>query len=172
MSRREEIINIEDIKLEKEGKPFLTNIYQITLIKLKEKVSVIEIRASTIALLIKYVMEIVEETPLKGVEQKELALKLIREVIKDLTDGEDEKVLLKLLDDGTVSNMIDLIVDATHGKLNINSVEDVTLVASGCINSCLPYFRGSLKEKSKTKKPNKPKNQINQKNQIIKWIII
>merc|ERR1711918_191971 len=120
MTREEESITINDIKLEEQGKPFLTNIYQVTLLKLKEKVSVIEIRSSTIALVIKYVMEIVEETPLKGVEQKQLSIKLIREIIKDLTDGEDEKVLLKLLDDGTISNMIDLIVDATKGKLNIN----------------------------------------------------
>ena len=147
MTRQEESITINDIKLEEQGKPYLTNIYQITLIKLKEKVSVIDIRPSTIALVIKYVMEIVEETPLKGVEQKELSIKLIREIIKDLTDGEDEKVLLKLLEDGTISNMIDLIVDATKGKLNINSIHDVTLVASGCINNCVPYFWGKKKEK-------------------------
>ena len=147
MTRQEESITINDIKLEEQGKPFLTNIYQVTLIKLKEKVSVIEIRPSTIALVIKYVMEIVEETPLKGVEQKELSIKLIREIIKDLTDGEDEKVLLKLLDDGTISNMIDLIVDATKGKLNINSIDDVTLVASGCINNCVPYFLSKKIEK-------------------------
>ena len=154
MTREEESITINDIKLEEQGKPFLTNIYQVTLLKLKEKVSVIEIRSSTIALVIKYVMEIVEETPLKGVEQKELSIKLIREIIKDLTDGEDEKVLLKLLEDGTISNMIDLIVDATKGKLNINSIDDVTLVASGCINNCVPYFKGTFKKKEKKSKIN------------------
>jgi hypothetical protein len=154
MTRQEESITINDIKLQEKGKPYLTNIYQVTLIKLKEKVSIIDIRPSTIALVIKYVMEIVEETPLKGVEQKELSIKLFREIIKDLTDGDDEKVLLKLLEDGTISNMIDLIVDATKGKLNINSIDDVTLVASGCINNCLPYFKGTFKKKEKKSKIN------------------
>ena len=117
--------------------------YQNLLDKLKEKVLNINIRASTIHLIIKYVMEEIEDTPYKGVEQKELALKLIRALIVDITENEDEKVLLKLLDDGTIGNMIDLIVDATRGKLNINNVVQV---GSGCLNSCLPYLLSSKKK--------------------------
>ena len=82
-------------------------------------------------------MEEVEETQAKGAEQKEIALKLIRALVIDLTEGADEEVLLKLLDDNTVSNLIDLIVDATKGKLNINAV---TKVGSGCVNTCVPYW--------------------------------
>ena len=81
-------------------------------------------------------MEEIEDTPLKGVEQKEMALKLIRELVMDFTERDDEDVLLKLLDDGTIGNMIDLIVDATRGHLNINAI---ATVSSGCINSCVPY---------------------------------
>ena len=60
-------------------------------------------------------MEEVEETAAKGAEQKEMALKLIRALVVDLTKDADEEVLLKLIDDNTVSNLIDLIVDATKG---------------------------------------------------------
>jgi len=113
------------------------NIYDNALILVKDKISNITIRASTIHLIIKYVMETVEKTPIKGTEQKDLALRLIRALIVDLTDKEDEKILLKLLDDGTISNMIDLIVDATRGKLNINRV---VTVSSKLISSCVPYL--------------------------------
>tara|TARA_Y100000385_G_scaffold290553_2_gene364206 strand:- start:36 stop:518 length:483 start_codon:yes stop_codon:yes gene_type:complete len=113
------------------------NIYESTLNKVKEKVSLITIRPSTLHLIIKYVMEEVEKTPTKGTEQKEMALKLIRALVVDLTENEDEKVLLKLLDDGTISNMIDLIVDATKGKLNINTIAKV---GAGCFNNCFPYL--------------------------------
>jgi hypothetical protein len=82
-------------------------------------------------------METVEKTSIKGTEQKDLALRLIRALIVDLTDKEDEKILLKLLDDGTISNMIDLIVDATRGKLNINKV---VTVSSKLISSCVPFL--------------------------------
>ena len=85
-------------------------------------------------------MELVEETPLKGSEQKEMALKLIRALIVDLTDGEDERVLIQLMDDGTIGNMIDLIVDATRGRLNVNSAVKVT---TGCLNRCIPYLCGA-----------------------------
>merc|ERR1712086_56548 len=98
------------------------NIYDDALILIKDKLSNITIRVSTIHLIIKYVMETVEKTPIKGTEQKDLALRLIRALIVDLTDKDDEKILIKLLDDGTISNMIDLIVDATRGRLNINRV--------------------------------------------------
>ena len=91
-------------------------------------------------------MEEIEDTPLKGVEQKEMALKLIRALVIDFTEGDDEDVLLKLLDDGTIGNMIDLIVDATHGHLNINAI---ATVSSGCINSCVPYCFSKKKNKIK-----------------------
>jgi len=112
-------------------------IYDNALIIVKDKLSNITIRASTIHLIIKYVMETVEKTPIKGTEQKDLALRLIRELIVDLTDNEDETILLKLLDDGTISNMIDLIVDATSGRLNINRV---VTVSSKLIYTCVPFL--------------------------------
>ncbi len=115
----------------------IQNVYETTLQKLKVKVSAITIRSSTLHLIIKYVMELVEQTPLKGSEQKEMALKLIRALIVDFTDAEDERVLLQLLDDGTIGNMIDLIVDATRGRLDINTAVQVT---TGCLNRCLPYL--------------------------------
>tara|TARA_X000000368_G_scaffold411537_3_gene396545 strand:- start:29 stop:433 length:405 start_codon:yes stop_codon:yes gene_type:complete len=118
----------------------IKSLYEITLTKLKVKVSAISIRSSTLHLIIKYVMELVEQTPLKGSEQKELALKLINALIVDLTNGEDERVLLQLLNDGTIGNMIDLIIDATKGRLDVNTAIQVT---SGCLNRCLPYLCGS-----------------------------
>ena len=138
MTNRETVIEIESVNTEiKTKKPTFELIYFSTLSKVKQKVSAISIRPSTLHLIIKYVMEEVEETEAKGTEQKEIALKLIRALVIDLTEGADEEVLLKLLDDNTVSNLIDLIVDATKGKLNINAV---TKVGSGCVNTCVPYW--------------------------------
>tara|TARA_B100000963_G_scaffold355616_1_gene374206 strand:- start:1950 stop:2372 length:423 start_codon:yes stop_codon:yes gene_type:complete len=138
MANRETVIEIESVNTEiKTKKPTFELIYFSTLSKVKQKVSAISIRPSTLHLIIKYVMEEVEETEAKGTEQKEIALKLIRALVVDLTEGADEEVLLKLLDDNTVSNLIDLIVDATKGKLNINAV---TKVGSGCVNTCVPYW--------------------------------
>jgi hypothetical protein len=111
-------------------------LFHVLLSSLKEKISLVNIRTSTLHLLIKYVMEEIEDTHIKGAEQKTFALRLINELIIDLTEHEDEKVLLQLLEDGTISNMIDLIVDATKGKLNVNSLAKV---GSGLFNRCIPY---------------------------------
>ncbi len=115
---------------------------------IKQKVSTINICPSTLHLILKYVMEEVESTPIKGVQQKEFALKLIRELITDLTDKEDEETLLKLLDNGTISNIIDLIVDASNGKLNINTTIEV---AKGCFTICLPYLFSVITKKKSNK---------------------
>ena len=91
-------------------------------------------------------MELIEETPIKGVEQKELALKVMRELFKDLTEGEDEIVLLKLLDDGSISNIIDLVVDATNGKINVNAAIETSVQ---CVATCLPYCLKSKNKKNR-----------------------
>ena len=141
-------VEVEVLSMKKNAsrKTSFKTIYDTTLETIKEKVSAITIRPSTLHLIIKYVMESIEETPIKGAEQKEMALKLIRALVVDFTDGEDEKVLVQLLDDGTISNMIDLIVDATRGKLNINTI---ATVGSGCFNSCIPYLFSTKKLKTK-----------------------
>ena len=147
MPKERKVLELESVNTlttleSKKETPAMKNIFDKTLLTVKNKVSVVNIRPSTLHLILKYVMEEVEKTPIKGSEQKEMALKLIRALVVDLTENEDEKVLLKLLDDGTISNMIDLIVDATRGKLDINTLTEVT---SGCLNNCIPYLFGKKK---------------------------
>ena len=135
----------KDNEIIKENTTF-TNITKI----MKQKLENVSLKPNTIHLIIKYVMELIEQTPKKGVEQKELALKVIRELFKDLTEGEDEIVLLKLLEDGSISNLIDLVVDATNGKINVNNVIETSLQ---CTTTCIPYcIKNKNQNKSKKSK--------------------
>ena len=113
------------------------------------------ISSGSLHIIIKYTMELIEDTPLKGQAQKDFALKLLRDVFKEATDGAEEKALLSLLDNGAIGNMIDLIVDASKGKLNINSL---VKVSEGCFTTCLPYL---LKRINTSKNKNKKKNKEN-----------
>ena len=115
----------------------IQDLFENILLKLKVKVSAINIESNSLHLIIKYVMESVEETPIKGSEQKEMAVKLIKALIMDLANEEEKDILIKLINDGTIGNMIDLIVDATKGRLNINNAVKVT---SRCLNRCIPYL--------------------------------
>ena len=137
---KEWVINKEN-EIIKETSMF-TNITEI----MKKKLANVSLRPNTVHLVIKYIMELIEETPIKGIEQKEFALKVMRELFKDLTEGEDEIVLLKLLDDGSISNIIDLVVDATNGKVNVNAAIETSVQ---CVTTCLPYC---MKSKSKRNK--------------------
>lgn len=102
-----------------------------------------------IHIVLKYVMEAVEDTPLKGIEQKDMALSLIRELVNAQTENDDQKVaMLILLDNGTIGNMIDLIVDATKGKLDVNKLKRFGF---NCFTVCFPLLCMKKKPKESEK---------------------
>ena len=111
-----------------------------TLSFLKQKLKGVDIRPSTVHLVLKYAMEYIEKTPVKGIKQKQITLNVLKALFVDLTDGDDERVLLSLLEDGTISNLIDLIIDVSKGKLDINTLVDTAEVTYGCAKYCLPYL--------------------------------
>ena len=95
----------------------------------------IEINSKTITTVIKISMEIVEATNLKGEEQKKLVEKLVRKVVKDAPIADEkEKLLLDIIDEGVVGDVVDLVVAATKGEIDVNAVEQV---AVGCCLSIL-----------------------------------
>ena len=89
--------------------------------QLKERSSNIEINGQNLMIIVKYAMEIIEVTELKGVEQKEMAIKLVKKLVSDSNLSDNiTSVLNEIIDSGALSVTIDLIVDATKGKININ----------------------------------------------------
>ena len=81
-------------------------------------------------------MEIVEASALKGEQQKELVQKIVRKVIIEAPISDDkEKILLCMIDEGIVGDVIDLVVSATKGEININVAEKA---AVGC---CLALLK-------------------------------
>lgn len=114
---------------------------------LKEKVKEIGVKKSTLALIIKFTMEAVEDTPKKGSEQKDYALRLIRALVVDLASDDEKDFLLTAIDSGSVGDTIDLIVQATQGELNINSVVEVA--ATSCLPCCLTILSKKTKKAKK-----------------------
>jgi hypothetical protein len=92
---------------------------------LRDKAREFGVKKSTLAIVIKFVMEAVEKTPLKGSKQKEYALRLIRALIDDLARGDDKKFLLIALDSGSVADTIDLVAAAAKGDINVNKAVEV-----------------------------------------------
>ena len=128
--------NVNEVIVEINGNSDIINktLYNNCLNKIKNKLSILEIHLNNIHLLIKYVMETIEETELKGIDQKKIALAIIQDIISEIKNEDEKKILLELLHNNTISNIIDLIVDATKGKINVNNI---SLVAGNCIEKCL-----------------------------------
>jgi hypothetical protein len=104
--------------------------------KLKEKVKDMEINDTTLMTMLKYAMEIVETSSLKGIQQKEACLSMLTRVINESPLSASKKELyLKMVKSGVVFSAVDLIVDASKGNLNINqnykeAVKTLTLCQS------------------------------------------
>ena len=111
------------------------SLFASTFQRLKERIGEIEINADTIITILRFAMEVVETTQLKGAAQKTLATRLVRQVVVDapITDSK-EKLLLDMIDAGVLGNTIELVVDATRGELDSNAA---IAVAQGCCAACM-----------------------------------
>lgn len=100
--------------------------------KLREKINNLGVNKSTLTIIIKFVMEAVEDTPLKGAKQKEYAIKLIMALVEENAKGDDKEFIRIAIDSGSVGDTIDLIASAAKGELNINKV------VQAATRSCIP----------------------------------
>ena len=112
------------------------------LTTVKTRLKGVSINVTSIHIIIRTVMEVVEGTPIKGSEQKTLSLKILRQLFIDFTDDDLESTLISLLDSGAIGNLIDLIVDASKGKTNINKIVDTTAT---CCKFWIPRVSGHLR---------------------------
>jgi hypothetical protein len=98
--------------------------------QLKSKLGGIEVSVENFMVIVRFAMEVVEVTQLKGSAQKELAVRLVRTVVVEAPISDNkEKLLLDMIDQGVLGNTVDLVVDASRGKLDVNTV---IKVATGC----------------------------------------
>tara|TARA_B100000686_G_C16173920_1_gene657663 strand:- start:177 stop:509 length:333 start_codon:yes stop_codon:yes gene_type:complete len=91
------------------------------------------INVSNIMTFVKYAMEIIELSHLKGPQQKDAVLKLLTTFITNTNTINDDtrQTLLNLIQNGTVANTIELVVEASKGNLNINQ-EHLTAISKCC----------------------------------------
>ena len=85
-------------------------------------------------------MEIMETTTIKGTEQKDLVIDILIQILE--TDGinvSHKDLLIQFLKEDA-NAFIDVIVDASRGKININKVESV-------VTKCIQYLFICLKKK-------------------------
>jgi len=119
-----------------------TTVTETMVTKIKDDVKVkltdIGIKPSTLSKLIQFTMEAIEDTPIKGAEQKEFALKVMKSLVEELPEKNKEKIfLLESLDSGSVEGTIELVVAASKNELTINHVVEIT---KACLPTLLDYI--------------------------------
>ena len=83
----------------------------------------VEVTVTTVIYIVKLTIEVLEESKVKGSDKKTIATKVIRKIIVDAPiSDEKEKLCLDMIDEGIVENIIDLVVSASKGELNINAI--------------------------------------------------
>ena len=116
-------------------------LFDESLTELKKRIADKEVTPATTMAILRVAMEMAEATRLKGDDQKELAKRLVRQVVVDAPIAEEkEKLLLDMIDQDIISNTIDLVVAASRGELDINSAQEV---AKTC---CLPLVSKLVKK--------------------------
>ena len=99
----------------------------------------ISIKPDTIMRLIRIAMVIVEQSKESGANKKQFVIELLKEVFLNNAEISSEHKLevLHLATNGVVSDSIDVIVDASKGKFDLNKVEKVVEeVAKSCFTVC------------------------------------
>ena len=112
---------------------------------LKDKMKEHGVKKSTLALLVKFTIEAVEETPIKGADQKDYAIRVIKALVEELAEGEEKEFLLIAIESGSVGDTIDLIISASRGELNVNKVVEVA--STSCLSGLLMCMSKKIKNK-------------------------
>lgn len=131
-------------KLMLEGiKPIVNDVLE----QLKEQLvqKDLEVSPATIMVIVREAMELVESTALKGIQQKELVNELLLRLVEEatqLSEGQQE-LCRELVNSGIINETIELVVDATKGKLNVNTLRDVAEETASC---CFAFLKRSRKQ--------------------------
>ena len=125
--------------IDKEEKNIITETMTAKVkLNVKERLTNIGLKPSTLSKLIQFTMEAIEDTPVKGAEQKELALKVMKSLVEELPEGNKEKIfLLESFDSGSVDGTIELVVAASKNELTINHVVEIS---KACLPTILDYI--------------------------------
>lgn len=92
-----------------------------------------EVSPQTLMVVVKYAMEVVELTKLKGSEQRQMVVDVVKQVVVDAPiSDEREKLCLDMIESGVLGQTVDLVVDASKGHLDINRV--VSLAENCCFS--------------------------------------
>ena len=129
---------IEPVLTDKNGVVVTETMIDIVKESVKDKLKDVGVKPSTLSKVIGLTMEAVEDTPVKGPEQKEFAIKVIKTIVEELPEDNPEKTFLaESITSGSIDGTIELVVAASKNELTINHV---VAVSKACLPTLLDYI--------------------------------
>ena len=126
-----------------------------TVVMLLERVresNNIEVTKKSVALLLKLIMECVENEGLNGERAKETVLEIAEVVIEEKAPASEKEWLLDAVRDEAISGLIDLVVAASKNEVDLNQSKKVGKKCVPCIFKAVAR-RLSMKSRTKTSSP-------------------
>ena len=99
-----------------------TNLFSNLNTMFKTEIRDIELKPANIANVLSRAMKVVELSQVKGKQQKFLAKALVRKAVETMEDGDKKTLLLNMLENDVLEDMVETIILATRGELQINEV--------------------------------------------------
>lgn len=120
------------------------------LVSLKERIGVTQVSSKTIHLILKEAMELVEELNIPGSDKQDNVVKVIKALVDDLvSDGEEKRLIIEIIESNMLENTISLVVQASKGELNLNNKKTQEQI-TGCFSTILKIIVSLLKKKKST----------------------
>lgn len=96
--------------------------------ELKRRAGHIEMSVNNFMTILHYVLEVVELSKAKGPQKKTFAISLLNKIIDEADICNEEKNECRnMINNGTVSNTIDLVITASKKKTKINKRKSLSL---------------------------------------------
>ena len=100
---------------------------------------------------LKIIIENIEHENFKGHEKKELALRILRDIITESSlDQMKQTFCISLIDNGVIGNSIDIIISAASGNLEVNMT--MNTAETVCSRFIIPCGKASLTAYNKNNK--------------------
>ena len=109
---------------------YFSNLYTM----FKSEIIDIDLTPKNAGKILSVAMKVVELSEIKGEEQKLVAKELVRKAVNNMELGDKKTLLTNMLDNEVIEDMIETIILATKGKLQINEV------ARKVRRRCCPFF--------------------------------
>lgn len=128
-------------------------VYNILLKKIND-IDSFELNPHNLIVLLKITIELVEFLELSGREKKSLVIDLLKKYVNESEINENDKqICLDMINNGTISETIDLVIDASNGSLDINNVIDLG-------TSCCAILLKNLLERREKRRIKKKRSKI------------